>query len=63
MRGEPVMSIMLNEFLTAPDVVREVVTNNKQVIFNIAKEFKRRGITNITTVARGTSDNAVTYFK
>ncbi|MDD3947310.1 MAG: SIS domain-containing protein [Clostridia bacterium] len=57
------MSIMLNEFLSAPDVVREVVTNNKQVIFNIAKEFKRRGITNITTVARGTSDNAATYFK
>jgi glucosamine--fructose-6-phosphate aminotransferase (isomerizing) len=57
------MSIMLNEFLTAPDVVREVVANNKQVIFSIAKEFKRRGISNITTVARGTSDNAATYFK
>lgn len=57
------MSIMLNEFLTAPEVVREVIANNKQVITSIAKEFKRRGITNITTVARGTSDNAATYFK
>lgn len=57
------MSIMLNEFLTAPDVVREVVANNKQIIAAIAKEFKSRGITNITTVARGTSDNAATYFK
>lgn len=54
---------MLNEFLAAPEVVREVVANNKQVIINIAKEFKHRGITNITTVARGTSDNAATYFK
>lgn len=54
---------MLNEFLSAPEVVREVIANNKQVITSIAKEFKRRGITNITTVARGTSDNAATYFK
>lgn len=61
--GEFAMSIMLNEFLTAPDVVREVVNNNKKVISDIAKDFKARGITNITTVARGTSDNAATYFK
>lgn len=57
------MSVMLNEFLTAPDVVREVVTTNKKVIAAIAKDFKARGISNITTVARGTSDNAATYFK
>ncbi|NLT18310.1 MAG: SIS domain-containing protein [Clostridiales bacterium] len=57
------MSVMLNEFLDAPNVVREVITRNKKVIAEIAEEFKRRGITNITTVARGTSDNAATYFK
>ena len=57
------MSIMLNEFLDAPNVVRDVVNKNKKVIAKIAEEFKDRGITNITTVARGTSDNAATYFK
>ena len=57
------MSVMLNEFLSAPDVVRNVTQANKQVIKDIAKVFKERGITNITTVARGTSDNAATYFK
>ena len=57
------MSVMLNEFLSAPDVVRNVMAANKQVIKDIAKVFKARGITNITTVARGTSDNAATYFK
>jgi glutamine---fructose-6-phosphate transaminase (isomerizing) len=57
------MSVMLNEFLDAPNVVRGVITRNKKVIAEIAEEFKRRGITNITTVARGTSDNAATYFK
>jgi|AGTN01.2.fsa_nt_gi Predicted phosphosugar isomerases len=57
------MSIMLNEFLSAPASVREVVSTNKKVVGEIAKEFKIRGITNITTVARGTSDNAATYFK
>jgi glucosamine--fructose-6-phosphate aminotransferase (isomerizing) len=54
---------MLNEFLAAPGAVREVVNNNKGVIAEIAKAFKARGIANITTVARGTSDNAATYFK
>lgn len=57
------MSIMLNEFLSAPSVVREVINTNKKVIAQIAKEFKLREIKNITTVARGTSDNAATYFK
>ncbi|MFA5449542.1 MAG: SIS domain-containing protein [Clostridia bacterium] len=57
------MSIMLSEFLTAPAVIREVVNANKKVIADIAKDFKERGLTNITTVARGTSDNAATYFK
>ena len=57
------MSVMLNELLSAPDVVRNVMAANKQVIKEVAKVFKERGITNITTVARGTSDNAATYFK
>lgn len=57
------MSIMLNEFLDAPNVMRGVINKNKKVIAEIAEEFRSRGITNITTVARGTSDNAATYFK
>lgn len=57
------MSIMLNEFLSAPEVVRKVATANKKVIQEIANEFKERGISNIATVARGTSDSAATYFK
>ncbi|MCL2629932.1 MAG: SIS domain-containing protein [Firmicutes bacterium] len=57
------MSTMLKEILEAPDVVREVIRVNKGVLLSISKEFKERGITNITTVARGTSDNAATYFK
>ncbi|MDR0697462.1 MAG: SIS domain-containing protein [Christensenellaceae bacterium] len=57
------MSVMLNEFLSAPAAMRKVSKNNKKVIEKIAEAFKARKITNITTVARGTSDNAATYFK
>ncbi len=57
------MSLMMQELLTAPEVVRQVIENNKTVVKNIAEEFKKRGLTNITTVARGSSDNAATYFK
>lgn len=57
------MSILLDEFLTAPNVVRSVIGANKKVLTDIAKDFKSRGITNILTVARGSSDNAATYFK
>ncbi len=57
------MSVMLNEFLSAPEVVKNVATANKKVIADIAREFKERGITHIATVARGTSDSAATYFK
>ena len=57
------MSIMLNEFLSAPEAVRKVANANKAVILSIAKEFKERGLNNIATVARGTSDSAATYFK
>lgn len=57
------MSIMMNELLTAPDVVRRVISVNKSVVRDIAKEFADRGLTNITTVSRGSSDNAATCFK
>jgi glucosamine--fructose-6-phosphate aminotransferase (isomerizing) len=56
-------SIMLKELLSGPFVMREVVKANKDVVAAVAKEFKKRNITNITTIARGTSDNAATYFK
>jgi glucosamine--fructose-6-phosphate aminotransferase (isomerizing) len=54
---------MLNEFLSAPEAMRKVMNYNKNVTTSIAEAFKKRNITNITTVARGTSDNAATYFK
>lgn len=57
------MSIMMSELLTAPDVVRRVIAVNKNVVKDIAKEFEARKLTNITTVSRGSSDNAATYFK
>lgn len=57
------MSIMMMELLTAPDVVRKVISVNKSVVKSIAKEFDERGLTNITTVSRGSSDNAATFFK
>ncbi len=57
------MSYTLTELLSAPQAVREVIEVNVQAIKAIARDAKTRGITNITTVARGTSDNAATYFK
>ena len=38
------MSILLNEFLAAPDVVRNVIAANKKVIAEVAKEFKEGDI-------------------
>ncbi len=57
------MSFTLTELLSAPSVVREAIDMNRNVIKSIAHSAKTRGITNITTVARGASDTATTYFK
>ncbi|MFI3229446.1 MAG: SIS domain-containing protein [Bacillota bacterium] len=57
------MSFTLTELLSAPSVVRETIDMNRDVIKSIAHSAKTRGITNITTVARGASDTAITYFK
>ncbi len=57
------MSYTLTELLSAPQAVREVIETNAKSIKAIARDARTRGISNITTVARGTSDNAATYFK
>lgn len=57
------MTIMQQELFSEPQVIRDVIANNIDVIAKIAEEVKKRGITNISTVARGTSDNATICFK
>lgn len=57
------MSIMLEEILLAPEAIRRAIEANKKTIKEIGKEFKSRKIENITTVARGSSNNAATMFK
>lgn len=57
------MTIMQQELFSEPQVIRDVISNNKEIIAKIALEVKKRGITNISTVARGTSDNATICFK
>jgi glucosamine--fructose-6-phosphate aminotransferase (isomerizing) len=54
---------MQQELFSEPQVIRNVIANNMEIIANIVKEVKKRGITNISTVARGTSDNATICFK
>lgn len=57
------MSLMLEEILEAPNAVKRAKERNEAVISHIASEWKRKNFCNITTVARGTSDSAATYFK
>lgn len=54
---------MLEEILEAPDAVKRAKERNQAVISRIASEWKQKNLLNITTVARGTSDSAATYFK
>lgn len=57
------MTIMQQELFSEPQVIRNVISNNTEIINKIVSEVKQRGITNISTVARGTSDNATICFK
>jgi glucosamine--fructose-6-phosphate aminotransferase (isomerizing) len=54
---------MQQELFSEPQVIRDVIAGNTEVIGKIVQEVKKRGITNISTVARGTSDNATICFK
>jgi len=57
------MTIMQQELFSEPQVIRNVIAANLETIQKITEEVRKRGITNISTVARGTSDNATICFK
>lgn len=57
------MIIMQQEILSEPKVIQDVIAHNRDIIKEIAQEVAKRGVTNISTVARGTSDNATVCFK
>ena len=57
------MSIMYDEILTEPSVIRQAIRANEEKVEEIAAEVKKRGIRNITIIGRGTSDNAGLCFK
>ena len=57
------MSIMFDEILTEPEVIKNAIRANEKKVRAIAAEVKKRGIKNITIIGRGTSDNAGLCFK
>lgn len=54
---------MQQELFSEPSVIRNALNNNKAVVAQIANTVKSRGISNITIIGRGTSDNAGLCFK
>lgn len=57
------MSLMLEELLSAPAYLKNVLKTNRQTISSLSDELKQKNISFFTTVARGTSNNAANYFK
>ena len=57
------MSIMYDEILTEPEVIKSAIRANEKKVEEIAEAVKKRGIKNITIIGRGTSDNAGLCFK
>ncbi|MBO4478816.1 MAG: SIS domain-containing protein [Clostridia bacterium] len=57
------MSIMFDEILTEPEVIKNAIHANEKKVTDIAAEVKKRKIKNITIIGRGTSDNAGLCFK
>lgn len=57
------MSIMFDEILTEPEVIKSAIRANEEKVYAIAEEVRNRGIKNITIIGRGTSDNAGLCFK
>ena len=53
---------MQQEIFSEPSMIKRTITACKPVLPKIYKAFKERGIKNIVTMARGTSDNAATVF-
>lgn len=57
------MSLMLKELQEASQAIKNVLSTNNQTATEIAKEFKKRKLSIITTVARGSSNNAASFFR
>ena len=56
------ISLMQQEIFSEPEMLKRTVAACAPVLPEIRKAFKEKGITNIVTMARGTSDNAATVF-
>jgi glucosamine--fructose-6-phosphate aminotransferase (isomerizing) len=54
---------MKDEIFSEPEVLLKTINNNINVVKAIAQDIKKKNITNIATVARGSSDNAAICFK
>ena len=55
-------SLMQQEIFSEPEMLKRTVAACAPVLPAIKKAFQEKGITNIVTMARGTSDNAATVF-
>ena len=55
-------TLMQQEIFSEPSMMKRTINACKPVLPAIYKAFKERGINNILTLARGTSDNAATVF-
>lgn len=55
-------TLMQQEIFSEPSMMKRTIAACKPILPAINKAFKERGITNIVTMARGTSDNAATVF-
>ena len=55
-------TLMQQEIFSEPSMMKRTIAACTPVLTDIAKAFKQRNITNIVTMARGTSDNAATVF-
>ncbi|MBD5100590.1 MAG: SIS domain-containing protein [Clostridiales bacterium] len=55
-------TLMQQEIFSEPKMMKRTIAACKPVLPQIFKAFKEKGITNIVTMARGTSDNAATVF-
>ncbi|MDE6758012.1 MAG: SIS domain-containing protein [Clostridia bacterium] len=55
-------TLMQQEIFSEPTMMKRTIAACKPVLPKIFAAFKEKGITNIVTMARGTSDNAATVF-
>lgn len=57
------MSLMLDEIMEQPEVVRRTVQQERAQVARVAREMQRRAPQFVAIAARGTSDNAAVYAK